>query len=280
MENDLYKKVSIVVISILFVVTAVIPVVNAQFTKSSANKEIQNSGKNDMPEAMTATVYMKRYDQHEGRFVKEPIKEITRDEAARLKEELLSIERTYSSSKEKIREQMEVMHRWDLLPSDVTFDEFVTVMERMEDTRILPNSDFQPRIMPEVIVCGPVISSFLAVGGSMFPLHTILSNLLPPWWYNSSNWRLDILNGTRIAGFIGIMPVAAFYCTAMTLINVFGLKLGQSCVISPFISIMAAHVGVGISVSIFDDAYPVNILDWGVGVSLTGLIAYISRLNP
>ena len=71
------------------------------------------------------------------------------------------------------------------------------------------------------------------------------------------------------------MPVAAFYCSAMTYISAVGVKLGETPVLSPFISILVAHVGLGVSVSIFDDSYPINIVDWIVGVSLTGLIAHI-----
>ncbi|HDM67252.1 MAG TPA: hypothetical protein ENG62_02565 [Thermoplasmatales archaeon] len=70
------------------------------------------------------------------------------------------------------------------------------------------------------------------------------------------------------------MPAVFFLGMSITLINVVGIKIGDTPVLSPFFAILAPHAGLGISISIFENSYPVNILDWSIGVSGLGLIAY------
>ena len=273
MMKNMFRKSLVIGAVILFVTTSFIPA-SSQFTKIDVKDESQTPYENSKSENAMATVYLKKYDRNEGKLAVEPLKKITLEEALQLKEELLSIEERYDSSKEKIREQINVMHKWDVLSENVTFEEFLTVIEGKEHNSRLSTSSSS--VTPSVMICGPVITSFLSVGGPMIPLHVFLFNLLPPLWYNVSQERLDILNGTRIAKFYGILPLVAFYCSSMTLINAFGAVVGENSVFSPFVAIMVLHAGAGISISIFDDGFPTNILDWSIGVSATGLIAYLS----
>ena len=87
--------------------------------------------------------------------------------------------------------------------------------------------------------------------------------------------QMDFANGALISGFLGLMPMVAFYCTATTLINAFGAVIGEQTVISPFIALMLMHAGAGVSISINSNGFPINIFDWAIGLSITGLIAYI-----
>jgi hypothetical protein len=130
-------------------------------------------------------------------------------------------------------------------------------------------------VIADIIVCGPCVTSFLTIGGPLLPLHNLLFGILPAFWYNTSEYEFDFLTGTRAETFIGLLPLLGFYCSATTLINAYGAVLGEHSVVSPFITLMVLHAGFGLSINIYDDAFPVNIFDWSIGISAMGLIAYV-----
>jgi hypothetical protein len=145
----------------------------------------------------------------------------------------------------------------------------------MKDSKSLNNSLLS--IEPGVIVYGPAITSRLALAGVLLPLHIPLWLFLKPWFSASNFTNIDIFNGTRIMKWFGIAPVLVYYCSAMTIINTVGVVMGPMMVFSPFMSIDILYAGFSLTISIWDDHHPVNILDWGVGVSLTGITVYIDK---
>jgi hypothetical protein len=260
---------SIVIIVMIIFSTCLVP---ANFierpSKSGSNeftipKKVQSS----------AMVYINKYDTNNDAFTQEPLRSLTIDEAYQLKQELLKIEDEYDTSLEKIEMQIQTFKDWSILPVDFSIEPKVNRLTSMKER--LPIFNQSNGVVPNVIVCGPAVTSFLTIGGPIIPLHVLLFNLLPPFWYNTTNLEFDAFNGTRMVGFLGILPMTAFYCTATTLINAYGLVIGENTVISPFISLSVMDVLMGLSIAIFDDGFPINIFDWILGFSLTGLVAYV-----
>jgi hypothetical protein len=278
----MFKKISkknwVAGITLMFIIISLAPFANAQFIKTNIDEKAQNIYRKGESSTEIAIVYLKKYDLQNGSFIKEPLMEITIDEAERLKEELLHIEKTFNSSEEKIREQINVMHKWNILPPNIKFDDFIMALEKMKKNCYLPSH--VPPILFDVIVCGPAINSFLVIGGCFYPIHLIFPELLLPIPLYHERFYLDIFNGTNISAFLGIMPVAAIICPTMTFISVLGVTLGPKMLYSPFIAVHIACFGGSISVALFTEEFPINILDWAIGISPGGLIAYISDINP
>ncbi|RLF41725.1 MAG: hypothetical protein DRN12_02440 [Thermoplasmata archaeon] len=261
----------IVVVFLLFSVNANSVIEgNAEIVKETISQE-------DKP----AIVYIYKFDPDKKRAVKEPIAKLTLDEVEQLKYELQNIQREYKTSVEQIQQQLKVMYKWNLISDDVyTYLEnlvssFNNISNPIPSIYNTPPS-FGSSISPGVIICGPSLVSFLSIGGSILPLQDLLfHNILAPLWRaNLNDTHLPFLNGTRIQPFLGIMPAVIFLGLSMTLINVIGVKIGPSIVLSPFLAILAPHASFGISVSIFEKSYPVNVLDWSIGISGIGLISY------
>ena len=236
----------------------------------------------DIPEVnKPATVYVHRFDPDEKRMIEEPIAKLSLNEVEQLKKELQNIQIEYKTSEEQIQQQLKVMYKWNLISDDVyTYLEnlvssFNNISNPIPSIYNTPPS-FGSSISPGVIICGPSLASFLTIGGSILPLQDLLfHNILAPLWRaNLNDTHLPFFNGIHIQPFLGVMPAVIFLGLSMTLINVIGLKIGPSIVLSPFLAILAPHASFGISVSIFEKSYPVNILDWSIGISGIGLISY------
>lgn len=263
------KKLTIL-ISVLLIVVTLFPLFNAQnidhYKENGDNQRNQTSSD-------YAIVYLKKYDTQSRQYIQEPICTLTRNEAEQLKDELFQVEKKCNSNIEKIGQQFSILHKWEIIPSFITLENLLYIKEKIDGSVSLPRSTYA--FTPHTIYCGPSLTSFLTIGGSFFVLHQFLGNLLPPYLYTYIYERLDMFNGTRLAGWLGITPVLGMYCPVMTLINAFGLVEGPNTVFSPFMALMVLYVGFGIAVSVFDDGYPYSLFDWGVGVSLTGVIIYI-----
>jgi hypothetical protein len=260
----------------ILVVTLLISLIFTPIINSMDKRDIIIHN-NNREETQIANVYIKKYDPVEKTFYKELIKQITKEEAELIKEELLYVQENFETSEEVIRNQIDIMHKWGLLNSEIVFDDFEGLLKY--EKQILKNIDF-PTISTDVTILGPSIISFLTIGGGIFPLHLIFWDLIGPIWWNSTRFDFDIFGGTAIAAQILISPAMALYCSAMTFINSFGVVIGPNFVISPFISILVGVAGFSITVNIFTDGFEFNAFDWSVGFCVTGLIAYISTIQP
>ncbi len=233
-------------------------------------------------ESRPAVVYMHRFDPDEKRMIEEPIAKLSLDEVDQLKKELHSIQIEYKTSEEQIQQQLKVMYRWGLITEEI-YNNLNVVVASFNDIskdfsifHSLSSNSVSIFVNPGVIICGPSLVSFLSVGGSILPLQDLIfHNILKPMWRaDLESIHLSFLNGTHIEPFLGVMPAVIFLGLSMTLINVIGVKIGPSIVLSPFLAILSPHASFGISISIFENSYPVNVLDWSIGISGVGLISY------
>jgi len=268
-KRNTQKITILITLIVLLSISNVIP--SAMITNESSHTKSQTVS--ILNPKTSATVYFRQYDKIQQTMIKEPIGTLTIDQAYDLRDQLLALEEKYDSSREKIQAQITVLSNWDVLPDTFSIETYQKQMNAL--SRISPTEPQAASVAPNVIICGPSIASFLTIGGPIIPLHVLLFDILKPFWYNTSIFEFDAVNGVLISTFLGILPVVAFYCTATTLINAYGAVIGEHTVISPFIALMLLHVGAGLSIAVNDNGFPVNIFDWAIGLSTTGLIAYI-----
>lgn len=223
-------------------------------------------------EQILATAYYRNYNTRTGEVSQEPVQKLTLDEAYLLHNELLAIEGQSESSLEKIKMQIAILKEWAILPEETSFETSLSKIEMIAKNRPVST---QTSLNPNVIICGPAVTSFLTIGGPIFPLHVALFRILPPFWYNSTINNYDLMDGTKLGITVGILPITAFYCTAASLINAYGIVIGENTVISPFVSMSILSVLASVSITFFSNGFPVNVFDWIIGISATGLIAYI-----
>lgn len=264
------KKVSTLVICFIFLSTS--SMLTTAFNISDDDQ--LTAAQKNLDTEKTATIYFKQYNATLKRMTQEAIGTISVEDAYKLRDALYAVENQYDSSQERIRAQIEILSHYAVLPETISLSSYQKEIERMHQT--MPYQAIQAAtVVPNVIICGPAVTSFLTIGGPIIPLHVLLFEILQPFWYNSSLFHYDAANGVLIATYLGIMPVVALYCTSTTLINAYGAVIGENTVISPFIALMLLHAGAGLSISVNDNGFPINIFDWAIGLSATGLIAYI-----
>jgi len=269
MNRNIIKITSIVFVFFVVLSACIIPAAQIKKTK----EKIQDNISIKSVKAGEAIAYMNTYNKQTGEVTQEPVRSLTVEQAYQLHDQLLNVENKCSSSREKILMQINILKEWGLLSHDFSIDEKIKRIDAFKNQLPIPTQT--DGLVPNVIVCGPAVTSFLTIGGPIIPLHVLLFKILPPFWYNTTKLHFDTFNGTRMVGFLGALPATAFYCTAITFINAYGAVIGEHTVKSPFISLSVIDVLVGLSIAIFDDGFPINIFDWLFGVSLTGLIAYI-----
>ena len=265
------KIIGFFIIGLLFAFSFGFPMTNNRL-HATENSPIENT--NDI-NSKESTIYLQHFDEDTKTVVNKPLPNLTRDQAYIIRDRLQQTQQTYSSPIERMQAQIKILKEYKLLSEDFTLQQYLDKIPESTKQNQIPSSIQPSTVTPNVIVCGPCVTSFLTIGGPLLPLHTLLFGILPPFWYNTSQYEYDLLTGTRIATFVGLLPVIAFYCTATTLINTYGAVIGERSVFSPFIALMILHAGFGLSMIIYDDAFPVSIFDWSIGVSATGLIAYI-----
>lgn len=272
------KYLAYLIACILLLTTFLFPFSQNVVQANSSETIFDNYEKSEVS-IKAATVFYEKFDFVTRTVIKKPIQNISVEKAYEIRDILVDLQNQYSSTKDRIAAQIDVLYNYGLIPAEVSLDSFTKKLPVLTSfTGVSKQVPTQSGVTPNVIICGPTITSFLTIGGPLLPLHMLLFGILPPFWYNSSHHEFDAFTGTKVATFIGLMPIVAFYCTATTLINAFGAVIGEHTVISPFIAMMILHAGFGISVCVFDDEFPVNIFDWSLGLSVTGLIAYIQIL--
>ena len=259
------------IIGLLFAFSVGFPMITNRL-HAAENTSMENT--NDMNNK-ESTIYLQHYDEETKTVINPPLPNLTKNQAYIIRDRLQQTQQKFSSTIERMQAQIKILQEYKLLSDDFTLQKYLNMIPGSTDKDRIPTSIQQSTVTPNVIVCGPCITSFLTIGGPLLPLHTLLFGILPPFWYNTSQYEYDLLTGTRIATFVGLLPVIAFYCTATTFINTYGAVIGEQSVFSPFIALMILHAGFGLSMIIYDDAFPVSIFDWSIGVSATGLIAYI-----
>jgi len=269
------KKIIGIFIMTLFISSIFAPVLNSIEINNFENIGIDYS--TNVIDEEIATVYMKKYNPVEGKYTREIIKTITLNEAECIKHELLEVQEKFDSSEEIIKNQMDIMHEWGLLNSEIEFDEFKYLLDSANHNYYTTDL---PTISADVTLLGPSVISFLTIGGIIFPLHLIFWEMLGPIWWNSTRLNFDLFGGTDIAAQLLISPVMALYCSAMTIINCFGMVIGPKILLSPFMSILIGVAGFSITVNIMTDGFEMNVFDWSAGFCVTGLVAYISEITP
>ena len=264
------KKIIGIFMMTLLISCLFIPIVNSK-EKIHPIKSYDTNEK----ETQTANIFIKKYDPIERTCRNELIKQMSLEDALSIKRELIDSQHNIKSSKEVIRNQFNIMHKWDLLDPNIDFDDFENVLNSINRFKNIN----MPTISTDVTILGPSIISFLTIGGIIFPLHLILWDLLGPIWWNSTRIDLDIFGGTAIAAQLLISPAMALYCSAMTFINSIGVVIGPRFIISPFVSILVGVAGFSITANILTSGFEMNVFDWSVGLCLTGLVAFISQIQ-
>ena len=221
-----------------------------------------------------AIVYVHRFDLGREKYIKQPVAKLSLEEINQLKNELQKISHIYTTSEEQIKQQIQLMYKWKFI-SDETYYDLLEVVSFYNEKTHNTSSQIPLQTQPGSIICGPSLISFLSIGGSILPIHDLLfhSIIKPIWRANLSDVHLPFLNGTQFHPFLGIMPAVIFLGLSATLINVIGIKIGETPVISPFLALLAPHASFGISISIFENSYPINVMDWSIGISAIGIIA-------
>lgn len=220
---------------------------------------------------------IKTFDESQNRYVERPIRELSRYEAEKIKNGLIELQNAPISTEDRIKKQINIMHEWNVLPAEITYEEFEKILDNFKDIYDFNNQFLSLSLVPGVIVYGPAITSRLAFAGVLLPLHIPLWKFIKPWFSQTNYSFYNVFNGTQIMKWVGVAPVLVYYCSAMSLVNIFGLTLGLNTVFSPFMSIDILYAGFTLTINIWEDYHAVNMLDWGVGVSLTGITVYVEN---
>ena len=268
------KKSIILLLSIMLVGTILIPMVNAQsspnyFTRSPINKIIEQND-NEI-----ATVYAEHYDAYAKKTIREPIMELSKQDAEIIKQQLVNVDKSNLPNQEKIKEQMNILHEWKILPETITYEDFEIVLNRMINIK---QNHTSPIITPGFIMTGPAITSTLALGGDIFPIELLFGKLVG-YFFDIQIFNQTIsglLNGTNldagaIAGpvYVGFGPTLAFIVIVGPSTQGFFKVL-----LSPFIDIKVLFAGVHFTVTTFENSSAITVFDWHMNVALMGVLAY------
>ena len=131
MKQKTIKTMPIVAVVLFLVFPSVITADSIQMGYSEEIFAMQSDSTKQSSDTIIATAYYKTYDAKTGEFVQEPIRQLTLEEANQLHEELMDIEKQSDSSLEKIRMQIAVLQRWEVLPQDASFEDSLSKIEMM-----------------------------------------------------------------------------------------------------------------------------------------------------
>ncbi|VVB59610.1 Uncharacterised protein [uncultured archaeon] len=273
--KNMEKKSIILLLNIMLVGTILIPMVNAQssptyFTKSPINKIIEQKDNG------IATVYTEHYDAYAKKIIREPIMELNKQDAEIIKQQLVNVDKSNLPNQEKIKEQMSILHKWKILPENITYEDFEIVLNRMINIK---QNHTNPLITPGFIMTGPAITSTLALGGDIFPIELLLGNLVGYFFdiqiFNRT--MSGLLNGTHLDAGIIAGPVYVGFGPTLAFIVIVGPSTQGffKVLLSPFIDIKVLFAGVHFTVSIFENSSAVTLFDWHINVALMGVITYL-----
>ena len=272
--KNIGKKSIILLLSIMLVGTILTPIVNAQsspnyFTRLPINKIIEQND-NEI-----ATVYTEHYDAYAKKTIREPIMELSKQDAEIIKQQLVNVDKSNLPNQEKIKEQMNILHEWKILPETITYEDFEIVLNRMINIK---QNHTSPIITPGFIMSGPAITSTLALGGDIFPIELLFGKLVG-YFFDIQIFNQTIsglLNGTNldagaIAGpvYVGFGPTLAFIVIVGPSTQGFFKVL-----LSPFIDIKVLFAGVHFTVTTFENSSAITVFDWHMNVALMGVLAY------
>lgn len=125
------KKIVCIFVCMLLIITVIIPFTTAQFTKIHAERELQKFDKKIRSENETARVCIKIYDPKQGKFVYEPLKEISLGEAEQLKDELQNSWERDCPLDEKFKEQFFLLKNANVLPSNFSLEDVNELIEKV-----------------------------------------------------------------------------------------------------------------------------------------------------
>jgi len=282
MNKIMINKTLLALVTILLLTTVIFPV----FTAYSDGIDETNVGKaghqNDIDKSKKASININRYDPDLKRIVKEHIKNITKEEAEQLKEEILEIQDKCCSNIEKIQQQLDIFHKWNILPSNLSIEDFLLVMDRMKNNSKIFSSPSIVLPTPGVILFGPSIISYFTIGGISYPIHLFLPRIIPSNVTLWLNITIDeLLYGTQLRGWVGFEPAFVPISPTMSFINVFGPFIyGPTSLLSPFIAVEIVSIGFSIDVTILESIVPVVLFDWVVDACLMGGIVYLAQSIP
>jgi len=266
-KNLILKLLSIFLVAVLFY-----PTVMGNFTNSNENRDTILDDYNESDQ----TVSIILSDSENG---KNKVKEISLEEAHTIKTELLTIENEYKSE-EKIRKQMNVLHRSGLLPRSINLNVYLNALDKLQTIFGVKQNQPTQILNTGYIFSGPSIESTFSLGGQTYRLQSFVGELLEYYF----DFKLldyqdnDTLNGTHFISsvysgpvFVGISPASAFITTLGAVIS------GPSFIYAPFLSIRVLFSGVHLTAKIFECQNPITVFDWHLNLAVLGVLIYQSN---
>lgn len=231
-------------------------------------------------------ISIERFDEERNEFVTTNFTEISLEKAEDVKNQLLLVEKEITDPEEKIRRQMEILHEYELLPDSMIFDDYLTVLNRM-DNQLNDGESSNGGVAPTAhlgfIFSGPAVTSTLALGGQTFQLQTIAGGLLE-YYFDVPLFDIqndDLFNGTHLNSsayggpvYVGISPSSAFITTLGLVFE------GPLYVYSPFVQIGVLFTGAHVSGRIFECSNAITVFDWHINFATINVIAYQDNVNP
>lgn len=266
------KNLKLILLSIFLVAVLLYPTVMGNFTES--NERMDSIEQNQNEREKTVSIMLSDSENKENK-----VKEISLEEAHTIKTELLTIENEYKSE-EKIRKQMDVLHRNGLLPKSIDLDVYLNALDKLQTIFGIQQNQPTQILNTGYIFSGPSIESTFSLGGQTYRLQSFVGDLLEYYFdFQLLDYQdNDTLNGTHFISsvysgpvFVGISPASAFITTLGAVIS------GPSFIYAPFLSIRVLFSGVHLTAKIFECQNPVTVFDWHLNLAVLGVLIYQSN---
>lgn len=266
------KNLILKVLSIFLIAVLLYPTVIGNFSPSNETTDILDHNQNESETTVSIILSDSEHKQNK-------VKEISLEEAHTIKNDLLTIENEYTSE-EKIRKQMEVLHRNGLLPQSIDLNDYLNTLDKLENIFGIQQNIPTQILDTGYIFSGPSIESTFSIGGQTFRLQSFVGDILEYYFdiqlldYQDN----DTLNGTHFISsaysgpvFVGISPASAFITTLGAVIT------GPSFIYAPFLSIRVLFSGIHLTAKIFECQNPITVFDWHLNLAALGVLIYQSN---